>query len=446
MYSCILIAVVVVVVVVAAVVVVVVVVAASPLSPTPLLLSAIMSAASSSPASAAQPSAAEQYIAQQQQKLVLSEQQIRALQEENQRLRAVAAQQQAAAAAPQPANPPPVVPRIDLKPMTPSTFHGNPGSHADQWLMEVERYFDIAQVGIEDERRVLLASTYLKGAASVWYMSMARPGMGVNHRWVDFKIAFLERFRPFAASQTARTAIRMLRQHGRVGGYTEEFLRQMALIHDMSEADQISFYVGGLHRDIALEVEREQPATLRAAMDHANRYEILLAKHKGRNFGQKYYPQGHRTQGYSRSNYSQGSSSGPAGDAMDLSAIGMQGRNNYGEDFSYEGEYEEMERVGGRPSEESPNINIDMDKLAGLLLNRMEFGNRSNNNSGRKNNYHHGGNNKGRSTSKQVVPNLSVQEYDRLSREGKCFHCKEPGHVARNCPKLPANRPTKSGN
>ena len=45
------------------------------------------------------------------------------------------------------------------------------------------------------------------------------------------------------------------------------------------------------------------------------------------------------------------------------------------------------------------------------------------------------------------VATLSREEFDRLSREGKCFHCRQTGHLARNCPKAKApSTPSKSGN
>jgi len=47
------------------------------------------------------------------------------------------------------------------------------------------------------------------------------------------------------------------------------------------------------------------------------------------------------------------------------------------------------------------------------------------------------------------VPELSREDYDRLSREGKCFQCREAGHLARNCPKRSSNstaRPRSKSN
>lgn len=38
-------------------------------------------------------------------------------------------------------------------------------------------------------------------------------------------------------------------------------------------------------------------------------------------------------------------------------------------------------------------------------------------------------------TNTRAVPGLSREDYDRLSRERKCFNCQEEGHLARNCRK-----------
>lgn len=41
--------------------------------------------------------------------------------------------------------------------------------------------------------------------------------------------------------------------------------------------------------------------------------------------------------------------------------------------------------------------------------------------------------------------NLSRTEYDRLSREGKCFRCRQTGHLARNCPNNHINTSSNGG-
>src|SRR5690606_31956050 len=48
----------------------------------------------------------------------------------------------------------------DLKPLKPSTFTGAAGANAEQWLLEMERYFQAADM--PSLGRVLFASTFLK--------------------------------------------------------------------------------------------------------------------------------------------------------------------------------------------------------------------------------------------------------------------------------------------
>ena len=129
----------------------------------------------------------------------------------------------------------PAVSRIDLKPMAPSAFHGTASSNADQWLMEMERYFTVASLAEVDPRRVPFASTFLKEGASTWYTSVHAEIAG----WNDFKQKFLQRFRPLAASRMARTAIRNLKQRFKVASYSAEFQKHMQHITDKSLADQI---------------------------------------------------------------------------------------------------------------------------------------------------------------------------------------------------------------
>jgi hypothetical protein len=37
---------------------------------------------------------------------------------------------------------------------------------------------------------------------------------------------------------------------------------------------------------------------------------------------------------------------------------------------------------------------------------------------------------------------LSKQEREKLAKEGRCFHCKKQGHIARNCPDKPKRTTT----
>jgi len=47
-------------------------------------------------------------------------------------------------------------------------------------------------------------------------------------------------------------------------------------------------------------------------------------------------------------------------------------------------------------------------------------------------------------TNDETINRLSDAERSKLMKEGKCFRCRQTGHMARNCPKFPNNRPIRS--
>ena len=107
---------------------------------------------------------------------------------------------------------PPSIAHVNMKPMQPSAFHGTVSSNLEQWLVELERYFTVVGLSEVDPSSALLASTYLKDAASGWYISAVKePDFGASPPWQLFKERFLARFRPLAASRVARPAIRNLK-------------------------------------------------------------------------------------------------------------------------------------------------------------------------------------------------------------------------------------------
>jgi len=300
----------------------------------------------------------------------------------------------------------PSMSHVSLKPMQPSSFHGTVGGNAEQWLVELERYFTVVGLGEADPRRALFASTYLKDAASGWYISAVKePDFGASPPWQLFKERFLTRFRPLAASRMARAAIRNLKHRYKVAGYSQEFQKQMQLIPDMSVADQIEFYICGLQTHLAQEVDREQPKSLAEAMEVAQRIELITSTRRGaatNQFG--------RTVPYYRNHGGYASQTGgDQGDRMDLSAV----RSGVDEgDFYYENEQEDQYQLSA------------MSYRGGRGRERGR--------AGPGGFFRSGGPNRG---GKHSAPGMSKEEFDKLMKEGKCFKCKETGHLARNCPK-----------
>jgi hypothetical protein len=291
----------------------------------------------------------------------------------------------------------------DLKPLKPSTFTGAAGANAEQWLLEMERYFQAADV--PSLGRVLFASTFLKESASAWFNSLwteaDREQRVQTCTWAEFKEMFRARFRPLAASRTARSILRNLKQKYRVSSYTDAFLKQVQLIPDMSMADQVDSYINGLQGRIAEEVDREDPSTLVEAMNLAQRAETRQASRRGQP------PYGAQSMGGMFQ-------AGPdrrvePDDRMDLSIL-EQDQERTAEVLQSECE-ETEDRHSLRAMQEQRRVTP-----------RRPF-------------------------ASARVPNLTREEFDRLSREGRCFSCRQTGHLARNCQKAKVvASPAKSGN
>lgn len=299
--------------------------------------------------------------------------------------------------------PRPILPSSSIKAMAPSSFNGSMGMNPEQWLQEMERYLCVT--GVDDNSKVLLASTYLKGGASVWFNTLDRALQQGD--WKSFCVAFRQRFSPLDAARVARATLRKLRQRRNVSEYSTAFLRQIELIPDMSIADQLEYYINGLHSRLADAVDRSQPATLHAAMNTAQREELRQAT---RHFHGPTLP---RIQYYQpRPTYQ--TSSYQDSDSMDLSML----------DQEIDQMYEEQPEDSSKPSE---------GQLYALPMGRSNGSSIVRN---RHNSFRQGSTSR---TNSRGVPGLTREEFDRLSRENRCFACKQPGHLARNCSKNPHN-------
>jgi hypothetical protein len=303
-----------------------------------------------------------------------------------------------------------------VKPMQPSLFTGGMHGNAEQWLQEMERFF-LASNMAGEQSHVLYASTYLKDAASTWFNSLWPEDQRAQHiqqcSWDDFKEKFRARYRPLAPARMARTALRTLIQKNKVAGYTDAFLKQVQLIPDMSMPDQVDAYINGLHTDIAEEVDRGDPDTLAKAMDLAQRAEARLTHRRG----QKSY--GSSTNAYTRR-------------YIERRVVPVHVRNEDRMDLSVLQGDEDGSSSDGNSSSTSLHVMQAQRRGGARRSSPRRFGSSS-------------------THVRTRVPELSREDFDRLSREGKCFCCREAGHLARNCPKrasssTPSAQPTKPKN
>jgi hypothetical protein len=287
-----------------------------------------------------------------------------------------------------------------LKPTKPDQFTGYAKSNADLWLWQMEKFLSVSRIGEVD--RVPYATTYLREAAASWWKAESSKPLdqhglrsvsvvvdGVQQvlnieSWSGFKALFLARFRPLDAARQARANLHNLRQTGSVQEYSNRFLKELQLIDGMDEASQLSHYIRGLKSNVAIEIEKADLTDLSQAMNMAARIDQLTYR-SNRNESSRGQFSGGR-------GWNQSGSSGQRSVPMELGSLLSQADSN-------------------------GDVTVSRETLNALF-------HRSKSNRGGRQNRAGGG---------QRTPGLSREEFDRLTKEGKCFRCKQPGHLARDC-------------
>lgn len=289
-------------------------------------------------------------------------------------------------------------PASHLKISAPSVFKGEMGFAVDDWITEMEQQFVFyGNTGFpREEDKIRFALAYLRGSAMNWWKHEADKE-AATASWAEFVKRMHGRFRPVQAAAIARQRLDKLHHKAghSVNAYANAFQVTMTPITDMGPADQVHHFVKGLLPHIAAKVYEKTPKDLRAAIDAAVSVEAMG------NFGRS----AAHTPAHS-------SSSAP----MDLNAV-----------------EQEFHEEDSEPAASAAATTPSADSVIRALLSKVEamehrllalsapasraLGNRGD--SGDK------------------VPGLKSEDIDRLRREGKCFRCKQSGHMKRDCPRRP---------
>jgi hypothetical protein len=278
----------------------------------------------------------------------------------------------------------------------PSSFNGSMGFAVDDWISELQQQF--AYYGTrfpDDAAKVRFAVAYLTGAAMHWWEHQTPTTV-----WTDFVERLHGRFRPVHAAMLARQKLGKLRQRAgqSVNQYVGLFQNTLTPIVDMGDMDQVHHFVNGLLGPLAAKVWEKHPENLVEAIDAAVSVEAM------HNFGRSALPYGHRSSSAS-------SSTNP--DAMDLNNV----------------------EAGEIPEESAENMGTHA--LVSQMLNQMSaIELRLNAMSG--NGAHRNGAPGGRPR-RDRIDGLDAATIKKLQAEGKCFRCKQVGHMKNECPKRPKN-------
>jgi hypothetical protein len=146
----------------------------------------------------------------------------------------------------------------------PDTYHGD-RHKLEAWLLQVDRYFHLEGDKIEDEDKVVWASTFFRGDAEKWANPFIRRYMddtivdGGNkdliEDWATFKTKMREVFSPFKESVIAEQKIQKLRQVRSAADYTTEFQQYQTLI-EWDDTALMRMYKQGLKPAVRMELMR----------------------------------------------------------------------------------------------------------------------------------------------------------------------------------------------
>jgi hypothetical protein len=186
----------------------------------------------------------------------------------------------------------------------PDTYHGD-RKKLEAWLLQVDKYFHLAGDKIEDDDKVILATTYLRGDAEKWANPIIRRYMDTSvvdraneklvEDWDAFKKKMQENFSPIKESMVAEQKIQTLRQTHSAADYTTQF-QQYATAIEWDDNALMRMYRQGLKPTVRRELMRSGATleTLDALMAEAIRldndlYELALEE--------RLFTQGTRTPG-----------------------------------------------------------------------------------------------------------------------------------------------------
>lgn len=306
---------------------------------------------------------------------------------------------------------------------------GGGGFEVDQWLRDANKQF--AHYGARtfptDQAKINFAVEWMSGAAQDWWENEDKSGITT---WDSFVERLRQRYRPQMPAELARQRLRTLVQRGRCETYCNEFLKLAARIPDRSEEDKIFDFKMGLDRPLAAKVAEKQPKTLQEAMEIAVQAEPYVSfRSTGTGGNGQSYRSGFRQQSgmdsFGRTTLPANSGAAP----MELNYAG------------YREESQEPPLTGTDTNAGDPAGGLSDTTQSGdvmqLMLAKMEaMENRLQSMQGGSSNRYQGNYNKSntRSGGRNLIAGLTAADIISLQKEGKCFRCKQKGHMKNECP------------
>jgi len=302
------------------------------------------------------------------------------------------------------------VSHVKFNPNKPPVFNGN--STLRDWTGAVDRWLIACKIS-QGAEQVAQVSTFLDPSLGSWWDSVKDQ----ISDWASMKHKMEQRWQPASLSKLARYRLDAVRQRGSVTDYHNEFLSIVMHIEPdkITEQEKLHSFMRGLHPRLRDRMENsdKEYTDLQAAVNAATLFE-----ERRRQFVQSQYPSNRFTFQRNPSASSSVSSSNNTSTPMELSHM-MVNESDFADLWS------DPVPVAAAAAANSSPVNQEATAVLKQLLNVMHsrpFGRPP---SGQK---HH------KDTSKTGLPKLTKDEREKCMREGRCFRCREQGHMSNKCP------------
>ena len=249
------------------------------------------------------------------------------------------------------------------------------------WLFSISQY--LRAMRADEEDYVVVATTFFTGTAMDWWQGVVKTeGQEAYHwSWQEFETRCLRRFQAVNDSELAFERLMRWRQTGSVSSYLAGFQSHIQQIPftTLPEAGRTFVFIAGLNQELQKAVKMQQPTTLEQAMNLAQRASGLNQTSSQFNSS------------FNRPFNRQSSTMGRSSSQLHRTATGSR--------FSplvVENVEEASEQVG---------------RNAALKQSEEE----------------------GQTSDFDLECSALTAEQKKLYREGRCFKCKQKGHLGRDC-------------
>jgi Retrotransposon gag protein/Zinc knuckle len=266
--------------------------------------------------------------------------------------------------------------RASLRLKDPDLFYGRTKDDVDRWLFQIEQYLRAAGEN-DDAYRVAYAASLLRGRALAWWEKMVKQNASTgidesNCSWKQFVEGLKFTFTSPNKSQRARDRLDVLTQRTSAADYANRFDALVYEIEDMGDAEILNAFWRGLKSDIKTFITLgKRPDNYEALVARAIEVDELLFGNRSR------FP-------------------------IQMSGYGMQQPMN-------------ANRIQGPvPMQLGTLVNVGRHAASSLK----------------------GGPQPQAPIHREYkLQKLTPEEKERMTKEGRCFRCREKGHLSKDCPK-----------